>query len=79
MKIENTDLELKEECIYCDNGKYEVYSHPGIISIPSSPVDQRNTHRINDLGLNAVANNNWIILICDSCGNMQFFRPDLQE
>lgn len=65
MKIENLEL----ECKFCKKGNYEEY------------VNQENEKGclVNDLGLRTIAQNEWTILICDNCGNIQFFREDLSN
>lgn len=61
-------VDMENQCIFCKNGKYQVYSNK----------DEEGIFKIHDdLGLKTVGQNNWVILICDSCGNMQYFRDDL--
>ncbi len=70
MKIPGTDIELKESCLYCDDGKYRVYIYPTSNISQLTREDQENNHKVHDLGLRLIQFNKWTVLICDSCGNM---------
>jgi hypothetical protein len=59
------------ECLFCENGIYEEFVSPS--------TDPRVSFKVNDLGLKTIAKNNWKILICNKCGNIQLFRQDLIE
>jgi hypothetical protein len=63
MEIPGTNIEIKD-FIYCVNGKYEIYAHPS--------NDIKIIQRVQQLGLESIGHNNWSILKCNSCGNIQF-------
>lgn len=71
MKIPETDIEINEKCIFCDEGKYEIFT--------SHSWDPTVSERVQNLGLKVIGHNYWNILICNKCGNLQLFRPDLIE
>jgi|GEM_PF-6515468 hypothetical protein len=58
-----------KKCIFCKEGTYEEFA--------TSSTDPRVISNVQELGLRTIAKNNWKILICNKCGNMQFFRQDL--
>lgn len=56
------------KCSFCERGNYQYFVEQ----------NQEDQDKVFDLGLKVLSRNEWIILICDSCGNLQFFRPDLK-
>ena len=69
MEIPETDFVINENVSFVKNGNYEIYAHPS--------MDPDIIKKVQKLGLNTIARNNWTIIKCDLCGNIQFFRPDL--
>lgn len=53
-----------QHCTYCGWGSY-------------TPVAIGSGSEVVNMGLNMVGSSNWRIMVCDKCGHVQFFRPDL--
>jgi len=68
------DLSVKQRCTYCRSGTYQLQLLTG--PTYGSPVSQR-TSAYKFWGLNDMGNRDWMGLVCDTCGNVQMFRPDL--
>jgi hypothetical protein len=64
-------LKLEKRCLFCEEGVYEIYAKPG--------TDPGICEKVRKLGLRTIVTNNWMILICNKCGNVQLFRQDLVE
>jgi len=69
------DVRIPQHCLYCRKGHYQIRLYN-----PSKPAGF-NEPRIGDAfgfwGTNQMDNKSWMILVCDTCGNTQMFRPDL--
>src|SRR5262249_4132395 len=66
MSAHPIDINSPHECTYSGIGQYNFTLY----------------HRGNEevsylLGINGSGDPSWLILICDHCGNVQIFRPDL--
>lgn len=69
--IEMETEDLIRSCLFCESGKYSVLFEPS--------TDPKVIENVGNLGLRVFSKNDWFILICDTCGNLQFFRSDLSK
>jgi serine/threonine protein kinase len=69
------DLNVPQRCNYCIEGTYQLQllSEPNNYQ-PNKP-ENRSAHRF--WGTNDMDHKPWMILVCDTCGNVQMFRQDL--
>lgn len=62
------DASIEQKCGFCKHGTYSV------------KVDSLDLHagatRVSNFGFNPVGTCQWLILVCDTCGNVQSFRKD---
>jgi len=69
------DMRVPQRCIYCRSGNYQLRLYN-----PSKPAGISEI-RIGDSfgfwGNNYMADKSWMILVCETCGNTQLFRPDV--
>lgn len=54
---------LAQQCAFCEQGVYRA-------------VVMNNTSDMRNFGITSVASSDWKSLVCDNCGNVQYFRPD---
>ena len=66
------DLNVKQRCVYCRSGIYQ----PRLLAVPAQPGGH-NTAPFAFWGNNCMDGKDWMALVCDTCGNVQLFRPDL--
>lgn len=62
------DLRVEQQCSFCGMGTYRIHI--------DSSAGNRNTD-VSNFGFTPVGNPLWLVLVCDSCGNVQSFRKDL--
>ena len=64
------DINTPQPCLYCGLGFYQIQA--ASIPIPGRlpPVEVRN------FGFTSYGGSQWIITVCDHCGNVQIFRTD---
>jgi serine/threonine protein kinase len=64
------DLHVPQECNYCGMGQYKVVAN-------STSRDERSgSTNVHNFGFTLVGSPQWLIMVCDYCGNVQIFRPD---
>ncbi len=63
------DLNNKQECIFCHNGHYKEIAN-ALNPSRSTNID------VSNFGFNPVGSSQWLIMVCDNCGNVQSFRKD---
>lgn len=68
-KTTSSEESINNSCPFCKDGKYSIYVNPS-----TNPQILQKVHK---LGLKTIAKNEWKILVCDKCGNVQLFRPDI--
>ncbi len=72
-------LKIPHRCLFCAQGQYEVTvdgTKPGVQG--NQTLQQIGVQRARQLfGFSAIDAANWIIFVCQACGNVQVFRPDL--
>ena len=68
------DRGVPQECAYCGVGSYQVMLEG---DYQKTGFEQKTYH----LGLNFknVPKQNWLIMACDYCGNLQWFRADMAQ
>jgi serine/threonine protein kinase len=70
------DRNIEQECTYCGAGKYQIIAE-------GSPGEQGFAYKASyplGITLNNIASYNdhrWLVMACDYCGNLQWFRLDL--
>jgi hypothetical protein len=79
LKIEQNshvlDLRVLQHCLYCRSGRYQLrLCAPGK---PATLSDRIVGDAFGFWGNNYMGEKPWMILVCNSCGNTQLFRPDL--
>ncbi len=60
------DLASPQPCLYCGSGFYKK-------RIETEHNDGQSNEQLINTGFRFVANQQWLILICDNCGNSQIF------
>jgi serine/threonine protein kinase len=70
MNAHHIDLSAPQACNYCGVGFYKKV-------IDSPPGKQNAQDHMYGMGINiSTSNHYWMLLVCDYCGNVQWFRPD---
>jgi serine/threonine protein kinase len=70
MDAHHIDLTTPQACNYCGVGFYKKV-------IDSPPGKQSAQDHMYGMGINiSTSNHYWMLLVCDHCGNVQWFRPD---
>jgi serine/threonine protein kinase len=74
-------LSVPHRCMFCAQGEYKVH-HDGIAPLPADAFrqGQETTRRdtvVRNTGFTNAASSAWIILVCQKCGHILTFRPDL--
>ena len=64
------DPKIPQHCNYCGIGTYRR---------KVDTLSESNAIKLNKFGFRSESNERWLILVCDHCYNVQFFRPDLNE
>ncbi len=64
------DLAVPQLCNYCGLGHYNV------VADSTSTNDRSGSTDVYNFGFQLVGSSQWLILVCDHCGNVQVFRPD---
>lgn len=73
MGVNSIGSGIPQTCIYCGKGSYQKHVH-------NKPNDGDAYYQVRSFGLGpGTGNPSWIIFVCDYCGNVQMFRPDLSE
>jgi len=68
-------LEVSHRCLFCAEGQYEV-----VVNGLEGNAQAAGSAANSSFGWGApMANPMWLIMVCDFCGNVQTFRPDLPE
>ena len=67
MNAHPLDLSAPQQCLYCGVGSYKKRVDTDL----SNPGQEKDV--LNGSGFNFHANQRWLILICDNCGNAQIF------
>lgn len=71
MNAHHLDLSVPQACNYCGIGFYAMIFDPSTTNAQD---------RLYGLGINfSVQQGNWLILRCNHCGNIQWFRPDFYD
>jgi serine/threonine protein kinase len=73
-------LNVAHRCLFCAQGDYAVAVDTLADWYPGAPgnsfiVTKGRAHEL--FGLQPTGNPAWLILVCNACGNVQTFRPDL--
>lgn len=66
------NIKVPQSCIFCGEGKYQ-------IAITSEKDKDNWVMNLRNFGFQAYTGSNWLILICNKCGNTQIFRLDYTE
>lgn len=74
-------LSVPHRCMFCAQGAYKVH-FDGTRLLPGEPNAHiaeiaRRSGVVGGLGFNMTSTSVWIILICEKCGHVLTFRPDL--
>ena len=69
-RIRYLDMKVDQLCAFCGVGKYRV---------TVDALDPNKATNVRNFGFVPVGAPQWLILICDRCGNIQTFRKDLCE
>jgi hypothetical protein len=69
------DMRLPQHCMYCRTGTYQIRLYTA--GKPPSFSDIRIGDAFSFWGNNYMDQKNWMVLVCNNCGNAQMFRPDL--
>ena len=73
-KGNHIDINTQQQCSFCRIGKYDIR------------IDMRNASgekfdhmkwQLERFGLSRNGEPRWIIMVCDNCAHVAFFRPDL--
>lgn len=62
-------LDAPQSCLFCGVGHYRPEVTYG--------DDGTSSAAVHNMGLTPVGSAHWLILVCDHCGNLQLFRPDI--
>ena len=69
------NMGVPQHCLYCRSGRYQLRLYtPGK---PATLSDRIMGDAFGFWGNNYMSEKSWMILVCDNCGNVQMFRPDL--
>lgn len=68
MNAHPLDLAAPQACLYCGTGFYKKF-------VETTQNDGAANDRLNNSGFRFSANQVWLILVCDTCGNSQIFLP----
>jgi serine/threonine protein kinase len=68
-KLRYLDLNIEQECSFCGIGHYE------IVIDSLKPSGYSNT-QVRNFGFSPVGSSQWLIMVCNCCGNVQMFRKD---
>ena len=68
MNANVVDIAQPQYCTYCGDGKYKIEARP----------DTEDT-AVENFGFNNMGDSRWLILVCENCGHVQLFRPDLSS
>ena len=69
------DLNVAQKCLYCVEGTYQLQlAHDPKAYETERPVPKSG---FQFWGNNSMDQKPWMVLVCDTCGNAQFFRRDL--
>jgi serine/threonine protein kinase len=69
------DLNVRQGCNYCIEGTYQLQLLNEPHNYQGNKPENRSSHRF--WGTNDMDQKPWMILVCDTCGNVQMFRQDL--
>jgi serine/threonine protein kinase len=64
------NLNTPQECNYCGLGSYRVVANSTSLNDRSGSTD------VHNFGFVLVGMPQWLVMVCDHCGNVQIFRPD---
>jgi serine/threonine protein kinase len=68
------DLKYPQRCLYCISGQYKLQ----LVFDPNSRAARIGGHNGHAFwGMDHMDHKPWMALVCEACGNVQFFRPDL--
>jgi len=74
-KAHVVDLNVVQKCLYCVEGTYQLQlAHEPAAYETERPVRKSGHHF---WGNNSMDQKPWMVLVCDTCGNVQMFRRDL--
>jgi serine/threonine protein kinase len=62
------DINTPQPCLYCGIGYYQI--------IANQTPHGRTTGNVQSFGFTAYGGSQWLIMVCDHCGNVQIFRTD---
>jgi serine/threonine protein kinase len=66
-------LEVPHRCLFCAKGTYKV-----VVNGLQDGTEMNESNRANSMfGWGAPDRPVWLVMVCDACGNVQIFRPDL--
>jgi hypothetical protein len=69
------NMRVPQHCLYCRSGRSQLRLYtPGK---PATLSDRIIGDAFGFWGNNYMGDKSWMILVCDTYGNMQLFRPDL--
>jgi hypothetical protein len=57
---------LPSRCMYCGQGDYRL-------------IAMQSPNEVNNFGLTARSGSSWRAMVCEHCGHVQLFRPDLTK
>jgi hypothetical protein len=65
------DMSAPQRCIYCASGLYRSQLAPDTTTLQT-------TQELAGFGLGGVGCGlgDWLVFVCETCGNVQLFRPD---
>lgn len=64
------DIKTPQPCLYCGLGFYQMEASS--IQIPGHPLSLT----VQNFGFTSYGGSQWLIMVCDHCGNVQIFRTD---
>jgi hypothetical protein len=67
------EINTPQPCLYCGSGFYQITNNT-TRSRGNSP-----TGDVREFGFTAYSGSEWLIMVCDYCGNVQIFRTDYVE
>lgn len=69
-KVRYLDLNIEQKCSFCGIGTYQ-------LTVDTLNLENSSGTKLYNFGINPVGSPQWLIMCCDACGNIQFFRKDL--
>ena len=63
------DVNIEQKCAFCNLGNYSV-------KVNALDLAGGGATNVSNFGFNPVGSSQWLILTCDTCGNVQSFRKD---